>query len=111
MSIKIEKTNRNLKATYNDHFHVLNFLVAQGANVNAVDKKGSTTLHKAAFNGNLQCVQVLLQKGVNVNTKDLEATTALHNAVYNGHTDVVSSLSQQNQPTISVGGISEYREY
>jgi ankyrin repeat protein len=71
---------------------VLNFLVSQGANVSAVDKKGSTTLHKAAFNGNVQCVQVLLQKGVTVNIKDSENTTPLHNAVYNGHTEVVSGI-------------------
>ena len=68
-------------------------MVSQGANVSAVDKKGSTTLHKAAFNGNAQCVQVLLQKGVNVNTKDTENTTPLHNAVYNGHTEVVFNMS------------------
>uniref|UniRef100_A0A3B3H3T6 Uncharacterized protein n=1 Tax=Oryzias latipes TaxID=8090 RepID=A0A3B3H3T6_ORYLA len=47
---------------------IVNFLLQQGASVNAKTKNGYTPLHQAAQQGNTHIINVLLQHGAKPNT-------------------------------------------
>jgi ankyrin repeat protein len=57
-------------------------LIAQGAEVNAVDASGQTPLHDAAYEGSYAFIKLLLQHGAKTNIADEEGNTPLHEAVY-----------------------------
>jgi len=69
-------------------------LVAKGADVQAKDAVGSTTLMWAAFNenGDPTLVEELLKLGVNPNTKNQKGETALTWALRRGDTPIVAAL-------------------
>lgn len=67
-------------------------LLDKGADVNAKDKKGKTTLILAASIGQLSVTKLLLDKGADVNAKDDYEETALMNAAWRGHLEVVRLL-------------------
>ncbi|APR98948.1 ankyrin repeat domain-containing protein [Wolbachia endosymbiont of Folsomia candida] len=76
-------------------------LIGMGANINAVDYSGSTTLHIAAKRGNLEIVQYLIEyvRKIDpdklsefVNAKNNDDITLLHSAVESGKLDVVKYL-------------------
>jgi ankyrin repeat protein len=54
------------------------YLVDQGADVNARDRYGRTALYLAAENGQLSIVQYLVDQGTDVNAIDALGTTPLH---------------------------------
>jgi serine/threonine-protein phosphatase 6 regulatory ankyrin repeat subunit B len=56
---------------------VVRALLQAGADVNAVDKDGNTTLHKATEIGDVELVQLLLAAGANVNARTRDGGTAL----------------------------------
>lgn len=56
-------------------------LIANGADVNARNKKGLTPLHVAVMKGALDVVVELLQNGANVDAQDSDGYTPLHYAV------------------------------
>ena len=56
----------------------INFLLQNGADINAVDFINRTPLHIAAMNVNLEAVEFLLKKNANVDVKDLLNNTVLH---------------------------------
>jgi len=60
---------------------LLQLLVDQGANVNAIDQPGNTPLHRAVENGDLIAAGILLDKGADVNAKDFANNTTLHLAL------------------------------
>ena len=51
--------------------------IANGADVNAKDKYGRTTLHAAAVGGSKEVVELLIAKGADVNAKYEECATSL----------------------------------
>jgi len=59
------------------------FLLAQGANVNATDSKGDSALHGMAsnFDFNVAVAEWLLAHSADVNAKDMKGWTPLHDAV------------------------------
>uniref|UniRef100_K3X8Q9 Uncharacterized protein n=1 Tax=Globisporangium ultimum (strain ATCC 200006 / CBS 805.95 / DAOM BR144) TaxID=431595 RepID=K3X8Q9_GLOUD len=60
------------------HVHVLDYLLHQAhANLDAVDRKGDSLLHKAAANGQYRACQWLLQYGFNVQTTNNNGLSAL----------------------------------
>ncbi|WP_423348807.1 ankyrin repeat domain-containing protein [Wolbachia sp. wLmal] len=61
---------------------VVRYLTENGANVNAQDEFGGTSLHWAAENGCRQVVEVLLEKGADVNAQDEDGRTPLYYAIY-----------------------------
>lgn len=67
-------------------------LLQAGANVNAGDLDGVTSLHTAAFAGFADTVQLLLEAGAEVDPKDVEGFTPLFLACLKGHTKVVEVL-------------------
>lgn len=54
------------------------FLIANGANVNAKDKDGRTLLHYKIFSPEKDLVETLIENGANINAKDNEGRTPLY---------------------------------
>ena len=61
-------------------------------NINFVDDKKETALHKAAANGHEDTVQLLLSKGALTEAMNSSYETALHGAASSGHTRTVELL-------------------
>ena len=66
------------------------FLLARGADVNAVNSAGQTPLHFAAFEGVLDVAKLLLESGAVLELQDSTGQTPLHYAAYNGHHELVA---------------------
>jgi TPR repeat protein len=67
-------------------------LLAQGADPDAIDKVGRSTVINAAWRGRSRIVALLLERGVDADRRDDEGHTALEWAAINGYSDIVQSL-------------------
>jgi uncharacterized protein len=70
----------------------VNFLIDNGADIRAKDKKGISVLTHAARIGNPHVVKNLVGHGASVHTKSPRGITALYAAAINGHTDIADFL-------------------
>ncbi|MCK4374202.1 MAG: ankyrin repeat domain-containing protein, partial [Candidatus Brocadiae bacterium] len=68
------------------------FLLAQGADVNAPDEHGATPLHDAAWMGQKATVELLLANGADATARSDSHLTPLSMAMERGHRDVVGML-------------------
>ena len=64
----------------NGYFNLTEFLIKKGANINDVQKDGSTALHGAAYYGQELIVQLLIEYGININIKNRFGHTAADEA-------------------------------
>lgn len=71
---------------------VINYLIDNGANINARDSGGRTPLMYVAISGRNDIVDLLIEKGANVNAQDNENKTALIYATLNDNEKVVGRL-------------------
>jgi ankyrin repeat protein len=79
-------------AASHGHKHMVQLLLAKGADVNVVDQNGQTPLHDTAGSGHTDVVELLLAKGANVNAKMHYDSTPLHMAASHGHKAVAELL-------------------
>jgi len=83
----------HLAALNNPHVDVMNYLVSQGASVNAKGNDDNTPLHLAAQgNLNVEVLRFFLSRGAGVNTKNRFGDTPLHLAAQFNHGEMVSYL-------------------
>ena len=72
----------NVRALFDSFSHnaveVCKYLIESGADVDATDKTGATSLHICSYNGKLKMVKLLVQGGANLNIRDKEGCFALH---------------------------------
>jgi ankyrin repeat protein len=68
------------------------FLLGQGADVDARGKSQDTPLYVAAENGHLEVARLLLDRGADVNAKDDSNRTPLHNAAWGCKPEVARLL-------------------
>jgi ankyrin repeat protein len=73
---------------------VLRLLLKHGADVNARDTRGLTSLHEASHYGALEVVRLLLEHGADVEGEDSDGETALQAAARRGHDGVVKLLRE-----------------
>ena len=72
---------------------IVQYLIDQGADVNAKDDTGNTPLHRAAANGNNEAVKFLVSRGADVNAKSSNSGTPLHlAALLNSDVETVKFL-------------------
>jgi ankyrin repeat protein len=81
-----------MRAALIGHTSAIRKFLDLGAEINAVDNTGRTTLIEAVFGGHLDTVQELLNQGADVNAQDLDGWTALMEAASKGRVDVVRTL-------------------
>ncbi len=74
------------------HIETMKVLIAAGADVNATNKYGSTSLIWAAHFGQTEAAQVLLASGADVNLKNQRGITPLMDAAIMGHPEIVELL-------------------
>ena len=68
------------------------YLVENGADVNAKDRQNKTAMIHASESGRLEMVKCLVKNGADVNAKDNLNDTALMAASFNGHLETVKYL-------------------
>ena len=76
---------------------IVEFLLAQGAEVDAPQTGGVTALHSAAHNGNQPLVILLLSKGADPKLRTDDGRNAVDMARDNGHDAVVQLLESALQ--------------
>jgi hypothetical protein len=81
-------------ATQDNNIDEVHRLLAQGANIEAVNEVGATALIRGSQLGHTQIVKLLLESGANSNAKTKRRTTSLHVAADHGHLDIVKLLIQ-----------------
>jgi len=83
----------------------IRYFVSQGANVNATDKDGNTSLHVATGSDDIEVIKCLVSQGADVNAKGQDGKTPLHVAATDGNIEVVKFLvSQGADVTVTFGG-------
>ncbi|CAF0772592.1 unnamed protein product [Adineta ricciae] len=89
------KTSLHLAAG-EGHDKIVQFLLAQGANVCVCDMNDVTPMHEAAAHNCRHCVEILLQNGSSINQFDGKHHTPLHRASQHGHWEIVRLLLNSN---------------
>lgn len=74
------------------HLDIVEFLIAAGADVDAVDNQKTTPLHLACYDGHRNIVEKLIFHGSNIEARSANGTTPLFWAVPGGHTEVFELL-------------------
>ena len=78
-----------------DFNEIAKMLIDKGAEIDATDKRGFTSLHNAAYSNNIKAVQLLIDNGAFVNKKSRNTLyTSLHLASIKGCKSVVEILLQ-----------------
>ena len=70
----------------------LNDLLAQGADINAVNTRGQTCLHSAAAHWSGETLLVLLAAGADIHAKDFEGRNVLHEVAISGASHAALAL-------------------
>lgn len=86
------------RATREGNTDMVRSLVSSpGADVNAIDERGSTPLLEAARYGHEDITRVLIAAGADLKAKDKDGKTALVLAVQGDHDEVVRVLKQAGE--------------
>jgi len=76
----------------NNHYHIVEYLVSNGADINSRDNCRITTLHNSAQYGYLKMTQFLVDHGADINSKDFESNTPLHYSSKYGTLSIIEYL-------------------
>lgn len=79
-------------ASRNGQLEIVQYLIEEGANVNAESPGNTTALIHAAVHGHLEVVQLLIANGADLNVKRKGQFPALTYAIVNGHTEAAKLL-------------------
>jgi ankyrin repeat protein len=73
------------RAAAGNHVEVMEYLIEQRADTNALDRYGDTPLKRACYDGFVDSANVLIFAGADVNLADSLGKTPLHHAAERGH--------------------------
>lgn len=79
-------------ASNNGELEKVKSLLAEGADINAANKQGSTALHLAVRQGHLLILKYLLKQGADISLQDIHGHTPLYIAIFSGTSDVLKEL-------------------
>ncbi len=88
----VQTTRNLLDAVNKNNVSEVRRWLAVGANLNATDNDGDTSLHLAALEGFVEIVQLLIDAKANLEAREDNGFTPLHNGAYNGHVNVIRTL-------------------
>ena len=95
-------------ASGNGHVDILNCLIENGADVNAVTPdEGCIPLMDASFNGRIDVIEFLVKHGANLDHQDKYGNTALHYAV---HDPIPDKQVEVFQKLLSLGASQLYNK-
>ena len=86
------KAGPGVRSTSNIVGRTLLYLLEMGADVNAMDAKSQTSLHRASRVGNIAVVEQLVERNADLNMEDEDGWTALGVAASEGRTSTVECL-------------------
>lgn len=75
-----------------NQLHIVEFLLQNGADVNAADRGGLIPLHNASSYGHIAVAEILIAHKANVNARDKWKFTPLHEAAQKGRTQLCALL-------------------
>ncbi len=81
-----------LRASAKGDLETVKQLLSEGADVNAMDMHGRTSLVEASWNGRMEVAELLIKNGADVNASDSAGYTALMRASEEGHHSLVKIL-------------------
>ena len=81
-----------MKAAWDGQVEIARYLIAAGANVNAVDDQQETALFSAIKREHIEIVQLLIDRGARVNVKDVRQFTPLTVASAAGNQAIITML-------------------
>lgn len=84
-----------LEASANGNITLVEQYLQEGAQLNACDQSGRTSLYLAASSGNLALTQYLVRRGANIFQSDLTKDNAITIAKKNGHHEIAKFLEQK----------------
>jgi ankyrin repeat protein len=79
-------------AAWNNHVVAIQWLLAHGASVNAVNHTGFTAIHHAAENGSTDALKALLAAGADFRIPNNDGVFPIDTAREHGHVEIVSLL-------------------
>ena len=94
-------------AAWSGHAEVVQYLVDQGADIEAQDCDGATALHWAAWKGYVDIMRILLDKGHDTRIQDAAGGSALHFAAYFGQ-DVAATLLLDRGADVNAKAVFRY---
>ncbi|GLJ59496.1 hypothetical protein SUGI_1511180 [Cryptomeria japonica] len=74
---------------------MVNLLIKNGADIDAIDEDLGTALHTAAFLKRSDVASALLENGADVSLQDKDGCTALHHAIENNMSELVKMLIEK----------------
>ena len=77
------------------HLDIVQYLHAQGADIEKADNEGRTPLHACCERGHLHIAEYLVSQGADVNRAMRDGMTALHACCAFGHLDIAEYLVSQ----------------
>jgi ankyrin repeat protein len=84
------------RAAAGNHIEVIEFLLQNRADPNALDRYGDTPLKRASYDGFVDAANALLAAGADVNRADSLGKTPLHHAAERGHFQVRPPAKEAN---------------
>jgi hypothetical protein len=91
-----ETIHSNLRhAARQGDIKTMDYLLKEGADVNAKNQNGATALFAAALNGQTEAVKFLLSKGADINARDVHDYTVLIHVSASGNVEMVKLLVAQ----------------
>eukprot|EP00729_Bicosta_minor_P011229 gene11229-14050_t len=86
---------------------IVNILMGEGAEVDALNNKGQSVLYQAVVGGHVETVRALIQRGADSNIKTKSGITALHFSARSGPIEMVMLLlgAGANTSTLTPEGL------
>ncbi|KAL7083260.1 hypothetical protein ACP275_14G150000 [Erythranthe tilingii] len=81
-------------ASANGHLHIVDYLIRNGADVNACNTEKNTPLHWACLNGHIEVVKRLILAGACISNLNSYERTPMDEAVSRGKMDVMDAINE-----------------
>lgn len=100
-TLKKDNTNEIFKSIHKEDLVRVNVLLADGADVDAVDESGNTPLILAIKIGNPRMIKLILAHNPDVNKRNKDGQTAFMIADHNGLSEIADQLKKVSADTSS----------